>query len=220
MIGDSTANAFGSGLVRWAAERPELAQVEVLAAPGCGIVPGGERRDSGSFAPVEGCDGWLDRLVFPAVERLRPDVVMVMVTTWDVIDRRWDTGAGLTPFDDEFVTRLEVSYEQLQRDLVDAGTARVAFVRQPIPDVYWLPAVDAQEDPDRHAVIYDLYDRLAVDDSVDVVDLDRWFTAMGLDRDQAVRPDGIHPTPEASTEISERYLGEQLVRIALGVERP
>ena len=220
VIGDSTANAFGTGLVRWAAERPDLAQVEVVAAPGCGIVPGGERRTSESFSPIEGCDGWLDAFVYPAVERLRPDVVMVMVTSWDIIDRRWDTEAGLTPFDDEFVVRLEGAYDQLRLGLENAGAGRVAFARHPIPDVYWLPAVDAQEEPARHAVLYGVYDRLAVDERVDVIELDRWFSANGLDRDQSVRPDGVHPTPEAATDISERYLGEQLVRIALGVARP
>ncbi len=44
VIGDSTAKAFGTGLVNWAAEHPELAQVEVVAAPGCGFLVGGERR--------------------------------------------------------------------------------------------------------------------------------------------------------------------------------
>ncbi len=220
VIGDSTANAFGTGLVNWAAERPDLAQVEVVAAPGCGVVPGGERRTSDSFSRIEGCDGWLDAFVYPAVERLRPDVVMVMVTSWDIIDRRWDTEAGLTPFDDQFVVRLEGAYDQLRLSLEYAGAGRVAFARHPIPDVYWLPAVDAQEEPARHAVLYGVYERLAVDERVEVIELDRWFSANGLDRDQSVRPDGVHPTPEAATDISERYLGEQLVRIALGVARP
>ena len=30
---------------------------------------------------------------------------MLMVTTWDVVDHRWDDGDGLTPLDHEFATQ-------------------------------------------------------------------------------------------------------------------
>ena len=64
--------------------------------------------------------------------------------------------------------------------------------------------------------MYDLYSRLAdADERVHVVALDRWMQRQGLDDSEVVRPDGIHPTPEASTDVAERYLGEALVRTAL-----
>lgn len=221
VTGDSTAKAFGTGLVNWAAAHPELAQVEVVGAPGCGFLTGGERRTGDSIEPIEGCDRWLERFVYPEVERLRPDVVVAMVTSWDLVDRRWEGDELLTPFDDEFTDRLDADYRSLVASLEAAGAARVAFVRHPIPDPYWLPRVDAQEDPARHQVIYDLYDRLAADDDrVDVVALDQWLRDVGLDGSEEVRPDGVHPTPEAATDVSERYLGDQLVRIALGVPQP
>ncbi len=84
--------------------------------------------------------------------------------------------------------------------------------------MFWLPRVDAQEDPVRHQAVYDLYERLAAaDDRVDVVALDGWFVEQDLDRSEVVRPDGVHPTPEAATEVGEQFLGDRLVRIALGV---
>jgi hypothetical protein len=221
VTGDSTAKAFGTGLVNWAAAHPKLAQVEVVGAPGCGILTGGERRTGDSIEPIEGCDRWLERFVYPEVARLRPDVVVAMVTSWDLVDRRWDGEALLTPFDAEFAGRLEADYRTLIRSLVTAGAGHVALVRHPIPDPFWLTQVDAQEDPARHRVIYDLYDRLAADDEqVQVVALDVWLHELGLDRSEVVRPDGVHPTPDASTDVSERYLGEQLVRIALGAHQP
>ena len=82
------------------------------------------------------------------------------------------------------------------------------------PDCLVVPAADADE-AEQLAEVH-----RASGQRVDVIDLDRWFVANGLDHDQLARPDGIHPTPEAATEISERYLGEQLVRIALGIARP
>jgi hypothetical protein len=221
VTGDSTANAFGTGLVGWAAEHPDLAQVEIVAAPGCGFLVGGERRTGDTIAEIEGCDGWLEQFVYPAVERLKPDVVVAMVTSWDLIDRRWSGERLLSPVDAEYAERLDTDYQGLIDDLVALGVGRIAFIRHPIPDVWWLPTSDAQEDPVRHAVIYELYDRLAAaDDHVEVIALDRWFTDQDLDRSEDVRPDGIHPTPEAATDISESFLGDQLVRIALGVPRP
>ena len=221
VTGDSTAKAFGTGLVNWAAAHPELAQVEVVGAPGCGFLTGGERRTGDTIEPIEGCDQWLERFVYPEVERLRPDVVVAMVTSWDLVDRRWEGDALLTPFDAEFADRLETDYRTLTTALETNGAGRIALVRHPIPDPYWLPRVDAQEDPARHQVIYDLYDRLAADDDlVEVVALDQWLRELGLDLSEVVRPDGVHPTPEAATDVSERYLGDRLVRIALGVPQP
>ena len=221
VTGDSTAKAFGTGLVNWAAAHPELAQVEVVGAPGCGFLTGGERRTGDSIEPIEGCDRWLERFVYPEVERLRPDVVVAMVTSWDLVDRRWEGEALLTPFDDEYAERLETDYRALLTSLETAGAGRVALVRHPIPDPYWLPRVDAQEDPARHQLIYDLYDRLAdEDDLAEVVALDQWLADVDLDRSEEMRPDGVHPTPEAATDVSEQFLGDRLVRIALGVPQP
>ena len=181
---------------------------------------GGERRTGDSIEPVEGCDGWIERFVYPEVERLRPDVVVAMVTSWDLVDRRWEGETLLTPFDDEFAGRLEADYRAFTRTLQTAGAGRVALVRHPIPDPYWLPRADEQEDPARHQVIYDLYDRLAAENEhVEVVALDGWLREVGLDLSEGVRPDGVHPTPEASTDVSERFLGDQLVRVALGAPR-
>ncbi len=218
VTGDSTAEALGTGLVQWAAEHPELAQVEVVSAPGCGFLRGGERRTGDSIEPIEGCDRWIEEFVYPTIERSEPDVVVSMVSSWDVIDRRWDTDSLLSPLDADFASRLDADYERLVSDVFGLGATRFAFVRHPIQDVYWLPTADAQEDPARHAVLYGVYDRLAgADERVDVVALDRWFTERGLDRSEEARPDGIHLAPDAARTVSAEFLGEALVRVALGL---
>ena len=43
VAGDSTANATGSGVLSWAAANPDIAQAELVTAPGCGFLMGGER---------------------------------------------------------------------------------------------------------------------------------------------------------------------------------
>jgi peptidoglycan/LPS O-acetylase OafA/YrhL len=220
VAGDSTAAALGSGVVAWAAANPELAQAELVTAPGCGFVTGGEQRVGDTVEAIEGCHNWVERFLYPAVDRLEPDVVMVMVTSWDLIDRRWDTEELLAPTDADYAARIERDYAALIEGLGAAGTGRVALVRHPIPDVWWLPEVDAQEDPVRHQVIYDTYERLAASNPavVAVVALDGWMVATDIDRDVSVRPDGIHVDPDAATAITNDFLGERLIRAALGLD--
>jgi peptidoglycan/LPS O-acetylase OafA/YrhL len=219
VTGDSTAEALGTGVITWAAAHPELAQVEVAAAPGCGFVMGGERRYGDSTESVEGCTGWVDEVLYPVVERTQPDVVVVMTTTWDIIDRRWDTEQLLAPTDPEYRARIEVAYTDLADRLVAAGAGRVAFVHEPVPDVWWLPKVQDEDQPERHQVMYDVYDGLARSrpDRVSVVPFAEWFTASGFDRDTAIRPDGIHLTPDAATAVTTDYLGDRFIRVALGM---
>ncbi|MDJ0771288.1 MAG: acyltransferase family protein [Ilumatobacter sp.] len=218
VTGDSTARAIGSGVVAWAAEHPDLAQAEVHGAAGCGFVQGGARTLGGTTEVPSGCVDWTDKLVIPQVERLEPDVVMVMVTAWDVVDQEWD-GATLTPLDAPYADRIAADYGTLVDDLLAAGAGRVALVRQPLPDPFWQPGGDAQEDPARHQVVYDAYEALAAgsDGLVAVVPFDRWFADAGLDDDHDVRPDGVHLSPAAATDVTSEFLGERLVRIALGL---
>jgi peptidoglycan/LPS O-acetylase OafA/YrhL len=218
VAGDSTANATGAGILAWAAANPDIAQAELVTAPGCGFLTGGEWLIGEEISAPEGCDDWVGRFLLPAVERSQPDVVMAMVTSWDLIDRRWDTEALLNPLDADYAARLDRDYRTMVDDLLGVGAAHVALVRHPIPDSWWLPFEEDYEDPVRHAAIYALYESLAAEDPdrVRVVALDRYFTEADLDRDEVVRPDGIHVTPEAATQITTDFLGDRLVRVALG----
>ena len=48
-----------------------------------------------------------------------------------------------------------------------------------------------------------------------VVELADWVAAEGLADDRDVRPDGVHFTLDAATEITRTYLGPELIRSAL-----
>ena len=218
-IGDSTAKAFGVGAVTWAAGNPDLAQVEVVGAPGCGFVMGGSRIIDGQPQSMEGCENWVDELIVPKVRSLQPDVVAVLVTAWDVYDRVWEGDEILTPLDDAYAKRIEWAYTDLVDNLLDEGAGSVALIRQPLPDVFWDPAeVRNEDDAARHQVMFDIYDRIAdTHPTVRVVALDRYFTVAGLDVDRAARPDGVHVAPSVSIEIAEQFLGDQLIGVALGL---
>lgn len=217
VTGDSTGDAVGTGVVQWAAANPALAQVEVEAAFGCGFLMGGDRLVGDEFVPTETCNGWPQAQLLPVVERTAPDVVAVMTTAWDILDRRWEDGVVFGPDDPEYRTRLVDTYTALVDDLVASGAARVALIRQPVSNSWWRGGSLGEDDPRRHAVLGDVYDEVAAarPEVVRVVDLAAWFTEAGLDTDREARPDGIHLAPEAATSIASEYLGEQLIRAAV-----
>lgn len=217
VTGDSTADALGTGIVGWAADHPDLAQVEVQAALGCGFVMGGERLLGDEIVSTASCDGWPEAQLFPVVERARPDVVAVMMSAWDLSDRRWDDGELLRPDDPDYRARLLDTYTRLVDDLVAAGAARVAFIREPVPNVWWGGTVTDEDDPGRHAVLAEVQAEVASarPDHVRVIEFATWFSDAGLEFDRDARPDGIHLAPDAAVSITEAYLGEQLIRAAL-----
>jgi hypothetical protein len=215
VAGDSTAGALGAGVVLWAGERPDLAQVEIDAVPGCGLLRGGERLVGAVMEPVGECADWVSDLLVPAVERTAPDVVVLMVTTWDLLDRRWDDDGLLDPIDARYRARLVADYSMAVEQIFAAGASSVVLVDHPVPDLFWKPATGPQEDIERHAVLAGVRREVAGREQVEVIGLDRWLTDAGLDGDRTVRPDGVHLAPAAATRVVHEFLGPALLEIAV-----
>ena len=218
VAGDSTAVATGGGLVAWAAANPDLAQVEIVAELGCGFVRGGEVKLD-DWVPVERrCDEWLDETLPARVEALAPDVVMMMTTSWDVLDRRWpETGESgaersgrtangscatsptsriVSPSPDR---RRSCGCANRSRTCTGGAPGRPRRIRRGTPrsTPRWRPP------PSRAEVVSSSWISR------------RGSHERGLDVDEAARPDGVHWSPEASLRIADEFLGEQLVRAAL-----
>jgi hypothetical protein len=121
--------------------------------------------------------------------------------------------------DPVFAQRIHDDFTILTQRLLDAGAAHVVWVREPIPNVFWWSSGQTQEDPARHAVLYAAMDDIAeaYPGSVTVVDLPAWLDEQQLTTDREARPDGVHWSPEASALIARDFLGEQLLRAALGI---
>jgi peptidoglycan/LPS O-acetylase OafA/YrhL len=217
VAGDSTAEATGAGLVAWAAANPERSQAVVDAQPGCGFVRDGEVLVQ-EWRPVPSrCDDWLDDTLPAAMAELRPDVVLLMTTSWDVLDHRWAPDEVFVPTHPEFRRRIEADLAATTARLLDAGAASVAWVLQPVPNVFWWSSGQAQEDPSRHQVLHEVMRQIAADDPgrVAVIDMAGWLVERGLDTDRELRPDGVHWSTDGSTLIATDFLGEALVRVAV-----
>ncbi len=219
VAGDSTAEATGFGLAQWALENPRLAQVSILAEKGCGFVRDGEFMVQDWTEVDPRCDRWVETGLAEQVRGLAPDVVMLLTTSWDVLDRRWATDESLSPVDPAYAQRIRDDFATITQRLLDSGAARVVWVREPIPNVFWWSSGQTQEDPARHEVLYQAMDEIAAasDGTVTVVDLPTWLDEQQLTTDRDARPDGVHWSPDASARIARDFLGEQLLRAALDI---
>jgi hypothetical protein len=92
-------------------------------------------------------------------------------------------------------------------------------VRPPAIDPFWLGRQGDLTDPANVQVVTEVMDEVAAEAPEDavVLDLRGWMQSVGWEDDQALRPDGVHFTPEAATLVTETWLGPQLVRIAARV---
>lgn len=219
MVGDSTAEAIGAGLVAWAADNPDLAQVQTDVERGCGFVVAGERAVGDGWEQTpDRCVAWVDARVPAQVADLRPDVVVLMVTPWDVVDHRFDGSTESTPFDPEFEAELVQAYRAVVGGLADAGVSSIVWIEPPTPNPLWMSRDAPQADPARYEVVEGVVADLQEEfPQLRILPFAAWHAAEGLDDDKEIRPDGVHWTPDVSRLISENYLGEQVIRAALGL---
>jgi len=217
VIGDSTALAMGSGMVRWAAENPTIAQVSIEALNGCPLLRGGLPADD----PFEAdCAEHLDHDVPRALAALQPDVVMLMVTVGDIVPRRWNASEGtVDPADPTFVAHLQHDYQAIT-DVIEYTTdARIVWIRSPNYQAYWLgePTLDNSFLAVRNESIARTV--ASNDETSELLALDDWMAANGLLLDHAARPDGLHFTEQAAYEVTTDWLGPRLV-LAATHQRP
>jgi peptidoglycan/LPS O-acetylase OafA/YrhL len=218
VVGDSTANATGNGLVQWAAAHPEMAKVEIFHAAGCGLSLGGDLV-LGTFVHSvdKSCRGFFASIPIK-VAAAKPDVVMLLTTTWDVENRRLVKGGPeLGTTDPTLRASIAASFASLTDALLSTGTSRIVWTHEPPAVAALLGPGDHQGELERHRTLYAIMDQLAEmhPDRVRVAPLAEWVEEQGLSADTVARPDAVHWTPAASLRIAESYLGPLLVREAL-----
>jgi hypothetical protein len=218
VAGDSTGEAYGNGVVRWAASSPDVAQAELNVERGCGFLRDGDYLLDGEWFDVrDDCGDWLETDLPERVAETGADVVLMVTTSWDVLDRRWDGGLGFSTESDEMRNRLRFDFTRITDELLADGAGAVVWVKAPIPNPLWFSRGTEQEQPARHEVLHEVMDEIAAERPGDVytVDLLEYFDDAGITDDVDLRPDGVHVTPEAAEMIAADFLGEQMIRAAL-----
>ncbi len=217
VVGDSTAIATSNGLIAWASANPTLAKVSVAASPGCGFLRSGVVASDNGVAFQPACDDVLDKQLPRALRRQRPDVVMLMVTARDISPRTWNAAEGeLTTADPLFVSRLDYDFSAIQRVITSSSSAQVVWIRPPHVDPYWAHVLSPVTDDQAHAVVNAAMTTVIAEDPsrAELLDLRAWMEKAGISYLHSARPDGLHLTPEAATDVSTRWLGPQLLLVA------
>ena len=151
------------------------------------------------------------------MRELQPDVVVVISTVWDVLDRQLVAGGPtLSPTDPDLEAAMKYSLAAFTDSLLALGVPRVVWLREPVPLPTPTASIDQQSDPARHAVLHRVIDQLAEGrPAVRVLDLAGWVEKNGLAADESARPDKVHWTTDAATRIATEFLGPAVVREAL-----
>ena len=214
VVGDSTAEVLGAGLIEWAFANPGVAQVTVDAIGGCGLVAGGRLNDFLDFAREE-CDKKMHEGIAASYPTLQPDIVLISITAADTWDRTWPGGKELRPTAPDYARRIREGYSDFFQDAIAAD----------VPHVVWLrPAAIGTEpryaDPSyadgSQALIQNVVESAAKQnpDVIEVLDFRAWFETTPYPSDQKVRPDGVHLIAPVAATVASDWLGPQLLDIA------
>jgi peptidoglycan/LPS O-acetylase OafA/YrhL len=217
LVGDSTMVALAEGMSDWATARPDQMQVASIAAVGCGLVRDSTMLGDDDRAFEKACAKSLDVKLPKLLDAQVPEVVTIMITIPDVVERVWNDSEGsLHPTDLRYAERLTAAYREMADRLVAAGVPHIVWVVPPFPNELWpRSAVDPLDPADWDVFVGTILDTAAEHpDVIDVVRLDQWVAAHG--DDLAMRPDGLHFEPEAALDVADRYMGPLIMQVARG----
>jgi peptidoglycan/LPS O-acetylase OafA/YrhL len=223
MVGDSVAFTLGrgfehvdnSGVVLW--DRSQL---------GCGFLPadqvkmGGQVVDNAS-ACIARLDYWM-----PSIDQFQPDVVIMLVGAWDILDRKIDGQwyrPGTVEYDQLFLSELDRDTAALT-----AGGRKLVVLTTPFfsrPELLTTGQDWSEYDPWRVDRINALYRDFLVDHPgrFTLIDLNKKISPHGRFADSIdgipVRGDGVHFTQEGAAWVDE-WLAPQIVEVAHGIAPP
>ena len=213
LLGDSTGVALAEGLYRWAGERPDQVQVASLARLGCGLVRNSSMYGDGGDRFRANCDHAFDVELPNIIRGGVPDIVAIMVTLPDVVDRTWSAEEGpLRPADARYRNRMRSNYDILTDQLIASGVHAIVWVVPPMPSDRWPQAKVKPIPRGDWAIFVGAIEREASrhPDRVQLAQLDEWLTTHEP-ADDTWRPDGLHLAPAAAYAVVTGFLGDLLL---------
>ena len=214
IFGDSTAVTLGLGLSQVLQAQGRAVLVSGAAQLGCALAQAPASQRAGERMPFNPKCSW-ERWK-PALAQ-HPNLVVVLFGPWD-------TAPTEMPGDHRYRVPGDPTYDAfLQREMV----AAVDLFAADGADVVWLtsPPVGSQVNKSTQDALVDLDhpERMAALDrlirqlphlrrgKVQVVDLAYWYASTSPD-DASMRPDGMHFTPTASVQVSQKWLAHAVMQ--------
>jgi hypothetical protein len=220
MLGDSVAISLGEGLDAVTRENPDLSSVN-RGTLGCGMLRRGEI-DMGTqlYEQAGVCDDWNDRWI-TEIDKLHPDIVMLLTGAWDLLDRKID-GTWYRPGDVGFDRYFLSELDQATQTLTSRGSKLVILTT---PFFYRAELVGQtghdwpEYEPWRVDRINALYRDFLVahPGRYTLIDLNRFVSPGGKYAESIdgirIRGDGVHFTMDGAVYVSN-WLVPQLEQVA------
>ena len=209
LFGDSTAISIRLVLDAWG-RGGQLRDVEGLAAPGLGMVRGGQRRFNGVTNLSAGYDSWPTTFA-RRIDREKPQVVVVSTGQWDLVDRKLAGDQQWRHIGDPvYDERLRQEYEMVTDVLASRGAMVVwltlARFRHGFDDQLSAAQREVHEDVrvDRlNQIISEVVTSRS--GTARLVDLAGWMSPHI--EDASLRSDGTHYDLTASNTVASSFLG-------------
>ncbi|MGE3619375.1 MAG: acyltransferase family protein [Acidimicrobiia bacterium] len=226
-FGGSTALVYEAQGWAWSAASADVELRGGAGELGCTLVNEGWRPTFYDEAtrqvvwdrPDDVCFDWPDRWARAAAAS-RPDVALVLVGTWEVVDVDLDgvgrTHVGDPAYDALLRDRLELAVGRLQ----EAGAGRVVLATTPVvgrgaQGDAWARRDLGDDHPARVAAFNAVVRAVAAaHPEVGLVDYGGWVDALDDAERDALLPDGVHPTAESTAQVWERFLGPAVLDAA------
>lgn len=219
ILGNSVGLTLAAGFDAWAPAHGMA--IDNRAEPGCGITRGGSGRygNFGAGPTLPYCDDWPSRFAY-LLDRDLPQTVMVLFGSWEVIDRQM-------PGSTQWTSIGQPVYDQWLREELEAATrllvsrgSRVVWLTSPYVDVgRTIPGHPLT--PESRPGRMDRYNQILREvvaefpGQATLVDLQAQLGALpGGQLDPVARPDGIHFTKSAATDVVRDWLGPTVAAIS------
>jgi hypothetical protein len=225
VVGDSVAATMALGLER--AQSTDHIVMWNRAVLGCGISRGGEVLEGGEWtSQPSSCNNWPTRWG-QYLDQFHPDVVVMLVGAWDVLDRRvngQELRIGTPEHDVYFLATINEAVDVLGSRGAHVVVLTTPYFNRPdltVPDpVRWI-----EFDPTRVDRINSLFRSWMSqnpDKNATLFDLNRFVSPGGHFADSVngvnLRDDGVHFSPSGADYVAD-WLAPRLRDVGTGVTR-
>ena len=208
VVGDSVALTLGIGL-GYDKEKLDLS-VSNDGILGCGLLRGGQIWVDGAWSNIgANCQQWPTRWASD-VSIAKPQVVIVLVGTWDAYDRR--INGSFVPYGSQQADQLLVQDIRDSLGVLAAQGAQVLYMTAPYivkendpnPPSAYRSAFDRPRVDHFNAL---LHEAVGTDPRAEIVDLNKFLAPNGepahLRDGKPMQDDGVHLGPEGSLAVAE-----------------
>jgi len=205
VFGDSTAKVDAAGLLAWGQSSGQAVVSDAGTIAGCGLLRTAKRTfGTGRQTNPDGCTWWDWR--WPEILQENPaDVAVLINGPWEVVEQQITAGDDFRSLGDPVFDQFAHDELLAATDVLLAHVPNVVWFTNPRTHAAWgAGGNDDAGDAAKMDRLNDIIRQVVAErPQVVLVDLAGHLASIpGADRDQGMRPDGVHFSPDAAAEMA------------------